>query len=117
MLSDQPTSRAYWVFILIPLAALAVFYLYPLVKLLSLSVTVPKPGFGNFERLLTSEAIWRIVGNTARISAITSLVALVVGYVIAYTMMHVSSQHRTWILFIVLLSFWLSVLIRAFAWL
>jgi putative spermidine/putrescine transport system permease protein len=114
---DQRAARAYWGLMLLPLGVLTVFYFYPLAKFLSLSVTVPKLGFGNFERLLTSEAIWRILGTTARISAITTLVALVVGYVIAYAMVHVAPRHRTWMLFIVLLSFWLSVMIRAFAWL
>ena len=44
-------------------------------------------------------------------------VSPVLGYLIAYTALHVRRGHETWILFVVLLCFWLSVLIRAFAWL
>ena len=117
MTASDRTERAYWAFVLLPLAALAAFYLYPLGKVLWLSVTVPKPGFDNFELLLTSSATQRILVTTARICVVTTAIALVVGYVIAYAMAHVSAQHQTWILFVVLLSFWLSVLIRAFAWL
>jgi putative spermidine/putrescine transport system permease protein len=117
MTASDRTERAYWAFVLLPLAALAAFYLYPLGKVLWLSVTVPKPGFDNFELLLTSSATQRILVTTARICIVTTAIALVVGYVIAYAMAHVSAQHQTWILFVVLLSFWLSVLIRAFAWL
>ncbi len=117
MTASDRTERAYWAFVLLPLAALAAFYLYPLGKVLWLSVTVPKPGFDNFELLLTSSATQRILVTTARICVVTTAIALLVGYVIAYAMAHVSAQHQTWILFVVLLSFWLSVLIRAFAWL
>ena len=42
---------------------------------------------------------------------------LAIGYLVAYTALHVHSRHGEWILFFVLLCFWLSVLIRAFAWL
>jgi putative spermidine/putrescine transport system permease protein len=110
-------SRAYWVFVAVPLAALACFYFYPLARVLVLSVTVPQPGLGNFSRLVESEAIQRILLTTLRVSLITTLVALAVGYAIAYAMLNVSPARRTWMLFIVLLSFWLSVLVRAFAWL
>jgi len=61
--------------------------------------------------------VQRILMTTVRLCVITSVIALLMGYLIAYVMAHVSTQHRSWILFVVLLSFWLSVLIRAFAWL
>jgi putative spermidine/putrescine transport system permease protein len=113
----ERVSRAYWALAVLPLAVLCVFYLYPLSKVLWLSVTVPKLGFGNFALLATSEGVQRILVTTARLCVITSVAALLAGYLVAYVMAHVSTQHRSWILFVVLLSFWLSVLIRAFAWL
>ena len=113
----ERVSRAYWALVVLPLVALSVFYIYPLSKVLWLSVTVPKPGFGNFMLLATSEGVQRILMTTVRLCIITSIIALLMGYLIAYVMAHVSTQHRSWILLVVLLSFWLSVLIRAFAWL
>jgi putative spermidine/putrescine transport system permease protein len=110
-------NRTYWTFILIPLLVLAVFYFFPLFKVLWLSVTVPMPGFGNYERLVESEAIQRIMWTTLRVSVVTTAIALVIGYAIAYAMLQASPDRRLWMLFIVLLSFWLSVLVRAFAWL
>jgi putative spermidine/putrescine transport system permease protein len=82
-----------------------------------LSVTVPTPGFGNFAKLYTSDAIRHIIGTTARLSAITTVISLLLGYGLAYAVLHVRSRHGEMLLFFVLLSFWLSVLIRAFAWL
>ena len=111
------TARAYWALIWIPLVLLAAFYLYPLAKVLWISVTVPKPGLGNFAALASSSALQRMLATTARICAITTVLALAIGYLIAYAALHVGSRHGQWLLFCVLMCFWLSVLIRAFAWL
>jgi putative spermidine/putrescine transport system permease protein len=114
---EDRTARIYWFLLAGPLVLLALFYLYPLSRVLWLSVTVPAPGFANFEKLYTSEAIQRIIGTTARICTVTTVVSLVLGYLVAYAVLHVRSKHGEMLLFFVLLSSWLSVLIRAFAWL
>jgi putative spermidine/putrescine transport system permease protein len=116
-MTDDRTAWVYWWLLAAPLFLLALFYLYPLSKVLWLSVTVPTPGFGNFAKLYTSDAIRRIIGTTARISLITTVISLVLGYVVAYAVLHVKSRHGEMLLFFVLLCSWLSVLIRAFAWL
>jgi putative spermidine/putrescine transport system permease protein len=114
---DDRTARVYWLLLAAPVFALAFLYLYPLSKVLWLSVTVPTPGLGNFAKLYTSDAIRHIVATTARLSAITTVISLLLGYAIAYAVLHVRQRHAELLLFFVLLSFWLSVLIRAFAWL
>ena len=117
MFSEDRTARIYWLLLAAPLALLTLFYLYPLSKVLWLSVTVPTFGFENFAKLYTIDAIRHIIGTTARLSAITTVISLLLGYVLSYAMLHVRSRHGEMLLFFVLLSFWLSVLIRAFAWL
>jgi len=117
MQSDDRTARMYWFLLAAPLFLLAFFYLYPLAKVLWLSVTVPTPGLSNFAKLGTSDAIHKIIGTTARLSAITTVISLFLGYVVAYAVLHVRTRHGEWLLFFVLLSFWLSVLVRAFGWL
>lgn len=117
MFGDDRTARVYWLLLAAPVFLLAFLYLYPLSKVLWLSVTVPTPGFGNFAKLYTSDAIRHIVWTTARLSAITTVISLLLGYAIAYAVLHVRQRHAELLLFFVLLSFWLSVLIRAFAWL
>lgn len=116
MESDR-TNRIYWLFILAPLAVLAIFYFYPLAKVLWLSVSVPEPGFGNYAKLADSAAIHRIMLTTLRTCVITTAISLIIGYAIAYAMLQAPPSKRIWMLFIVLLSFWLSVLVRGFAWL
>ena len=119
MIADlDPRTRAiYLVLLLAPLVLLAGFYLYPLLRVLWLSVTVPTPGLGNFERLFTSDAIQRVIWTTVRLCVLTTALALLAGYVIAYAAAHLPGWRGELLLFLVLLSFWLSVLIRAFAWL
>lgn len=114
---DARTRFIYLALLLAPLLVLAVVYLYPLASVLWLSVTVPTPGLGNYERLLTSSAIQRVIWTTVRICVLTTVLALLIGYVIAYAAAHLRGWHGDLLLFFVLLSFWLSVLIRAFAWL
>jgi putative spermidine/putrescine transport system permease protein len=113
----ERVPRLYMVFLLLPCVVLAVLYAYPLATILWISVTVPEPGLGHFIKIWESEAIHRILWTTFRISALTTAIAVAVGYVIAYAVLHARGTVARWMLFIVLLSFWLSVLIRAFAWL
>jgi len=114
---EDRTARIYWLLLAAPMFLLALFYFYPLTKVLWLSVTVPTPGLGNFAKLYTSDAIRHIVATTARLSALTTIISLLLGYAVAYAALHVRSRHAEILLFFVLLCFWLSVLIRAFAWL
>lgn len=106
----------YWLLILPALFMMVVFFVYPLARVLWVSVTEPAPGLANYGLLFTSPAVQRIIVTTIRICTITSLLTLVLGYLVAYAMVHVTEAHRQWMLFCVLLTFWLSVLVRAFAW-
>src|SRR5256885_7094434 len=83
------TTRAYWLLTLGPLVALAALYLYPLSTVLWLSVTVPTPGLGNFADLASSAAVQRIVLTTLRVCLTTTVLALAIGYLIAYAALHV----------------------------
>ncbi|MCA0304779.1 MAG: ABC transporter permease [Proteobacteria bacterium] len=114
---DPRTRAVYLVLLVAPLVLLAGLYLYPLSRVLWLSVTVPTPGFGNFERLFTSDAVQRILWTTGKLCVLTTALALLIGYAIAYAAVHLPGWRGELFLFFVLLSFWLSVLVRAFAWL
>jgi putative spermidine/putrescine transport system permease protein len=70
-----------------------------------------------YEQVATASGIHKILWTTARIVTITSLVALVLGYLVAYAMVHMNERQRLLITLCVLVPFWLSVLVRALAWL
>jgi putative spermidine/putrescine transport system permease protein len=116
LLGRLGTVGVYWLFIAPAALLLASFYFYPLFGVLWVSVTEPKPGLGNYA-LLSSAAVEHVLLTTARISAITTAVAIVLGYVVAYALVHLSPKARRWMFVGVLLPLWISVLARAFAWL
>lgn len=99
------------------LVILTVFYFGPILEVLWLSFSDPELGLGNYERIFTSEAVVRVFATTLRICLATTVLAVLIGYLIAYAMMHVSPRHRLWMFTFVLIPFWISVLVRAFAWL
>jgi putative spermidine/putrescine transport system permease protein len=107
----------YWLLLVPLLAPLVLLYLLPLAQILWISVADPSPGLGNYERLLTSPALRRVLLTTLRIGALTTVVALALGYLVAYVMVQAGPRHRAWITAFVLVPFWVSVLVRAFAWL
>lgn len=109
-------QNVYWLLVLPALALLLVFYIFPLLQVLWLSVTVPAPGFGNYADLVTSTTIHNILWTTLRVCVVTTVITVALGYLVAYAMVHVGRRQLTWMMFGVLLTFWLSVLIRAFAW-
>ncbi len=99
--------------LLLPLVAL---FLLPLGRILWISVSDPEPGFGNYVFLLHSGPLQRVLLSTAEICVITTALALLLGYLIAYVMTQAGPRHRLWITGFVLVPFWISVLARAFSW-
>ncbi len=105
-------------FILPALLLVGVLYLLPLCWLAYASVGGPA-GFTLkwYEQIASSAGIHNMLWATARIVTVTSLVALVLGYIVAFAMAHMSERARFNLALCVLVPFWLSVLVRAFAWL
>ena len=93
-----------------------VFFVVPLLQVLWLSVSEPSLGLQNYAALIDNPLLHRVWLNTLRICALTTLIAVTAGYLVAYAMVQVGEHHRTVMIFCIALTFWLSVLIRAFAW-
>ena len=106
----------YWLLIAPALAMMIVFYLYPISRVLWMSVTEPQPGLDNFALLATSASIHRMLLTTARISITTTVITLVLAYVVSYVLVHSSERVQRWMFLGVLVPLWISVLVRAFAW-
>lgn len=107
---------AYWLAILPAVAMLAVLYLVPLADVLVTSVTDPRLGLDNYALLLTSTSVQKTLLTTLRIAALTTFITLLLGYAVAYAMRAASTGQQRLMLFCVLLPFWISVLVRSFAW-
>lgn len=101
-----------------PLVLLLVLFLvYPVGQLLLLSVYGDN-GFtlAQYRQLFASSVYLDVLLITLKISLATTLVCVVAGYPIAYLISAVGKERKATLLFWVLLSFWTSFLVRAFAW-
>jgi putative spermidine/putrescine transport system permease protein len=94
----------------------AIFYVVPIAQVLTLSVTEPAPGIGNYVQLFTSPAVLKVVQTTLSVSLWTTALAVLASYIIAYALVQMSEGTRRIAMFMVLVPFWISVLVRAFAW-
>jgi len=107
---------AYWLIVLPALLMLVVLYFVPLGNVLLTSVTDPRPGLQNYGLLFTSASVQKSLLTTVRIAAVTTFFALLLGYVVAYAMRTASTRLQRLMLVGILLPFWISVLVRSFAW-
>ncbi|QEW20913.1 Putrescine transport system permease protein PotH [Marinibacterium anthonyi] len=112
-----PKLHPGWLLVAPFLILLAALYLGPILNIAWLSFTDPEPGLGNYEKLVTSDALARILWTTFRICLVTTAFSVTLGYCIAYAMIHAGQGGRSRMLVLLLVSFWLSVLVRTFAWL
>jgi putative spermidine/putrescine transport system permease protein len=116
MLSRR-SERAYWLMVLPLLVLIVVFYGWPVFGILLLSVTEPRLGLDNYAQLATNPALVRLIVTTLRVCAITTVFSVLLGYLLAYVMSHSLQRRHNRMLALLVLSFWISVLVRAFAWL
>jgi putative spermidine/putrescine transport system permease protein len=101
----------------VPAGALAIcFYVLPILQVLALSVTEPSFGLGNYIALFQNAAIGRVVRTTLVVSAITTLLTIVFSYIVAFALVQMRPGVRRFAMFLVMLPFWISVLVRAFSW-
>jgi len=106
-----------WLLVAPFLALVVLLYLGPILNILWLSVTEPQPGLQNFEKLVTSDTIARIIWTTVRICVVTTAFSVMLGYCIAYAMVHAHQKQQHLMLTLLLVSFWISILVRTFSWL
>ncbi len=96
---------------------LIVLFIYPVGQLLLLSV-YNESGFSldEYRRLFASSVYVDVLLITLKISFFTTVLSIVAGYPVAYLISIAAKERKASLLFWLLLSFWTSFLVRAFAW-
>ena len=124
--------------ILVPYLWLLAFFLFPFFIVLKISFSAPAIAqppytpvwdsldaiwdhlinldFGNYAFLFSDSLYVNSYLNSLRIAGISTLLALVVAYPMAYAMARCSARWRAILLTMVILPFWTSFLIRVYAW-
>ena len=72
--------------------------------------------FENFEFLTSDDLYWKAYLSSFKIALISTVLALLIGYPIAYSMARAAPEWRPTLLMLVILPFWTSFLIRVYAW-
>ena len=94
---------------------LAVTFLGPVGWLLARAFTYPEPSLQNFAALWERPVFFKVMINTLLISALVTPIVVLLAFPVAHLMAHGSPRLRRWLVFLVLVPFWTSLLVRAFA--
>ena len=99
------------------LAFLALVYVVPFLGVAEWSVTLPKPGVGQYERLASDPLVLSVFVRTFRICAIVTATSVAAAYAIAYVWVRGTRWQRRLTELCILIPFLISILTRAFGWL
>jgi ABC-type spermidine/putrescine transport system permease subunit I len=113
-------SRERWTTFLFALPALAfmtLVFLYPLLGVLKQSVTGPQDALTleAYRTLAGSRLFGRVLWNTFEISTLATVLTAVLAYPIALYLAGQPARRRAFLLVLVLLPFWTSILVKTFA--
>ena len=101
------------------LAFLILFFAFPVVRLLLLSlqdVETHTPSIAQYAKLFRSDVYLRVLLETFRIACATSVISLCVGYPLAFWLARLSETTRNRVVLLVVLSLWTSYLVKTFSW-
>ena len=90
----------------------------PIVYMLGLAFWEKGRGFTleHYAGLLEAPVYLRVLGNTMRVALVATLANVIIGYPLALWMRGLSSRARMIALALVVLPFWVSILVRTYAW-
>ncbi len=72
--------------------------------------------FENFTFLAEDDLYWKAYLSSLKIATISTILTLLIGYPIAYSMTRAAEEWRPTLLMLIILPFWTSFLIRVYSW-
>ncbi|PZU83941.1 MAG: ABC transporter permease [Shinella sp.] len=117
---DERIERLLSLALAVPgLAIVALFVLLPCGWLFYLSLYGGDGSLGmeNYERVINGASYWRIFLTTFEISLQTTVACVLIGVPFASFMTNLHARQSSFFLAAILLPFWTSILVRAYAWL
>lgn len=105
------------VLLLPALVAFLLLFVYPLARVIHVSLTDPSTGFSNYADLLSDGYTVRVIVRTLWVAALVALFDLLLAFPLAYAMTISGKTMRAVLFTIVLVPFWTSAIAKNFAWL
>lgn len=87
----------------------------PLVYVFYTSVHVPALSLAAFGSVLTSTLFLETLKRTLIVASLSSLLSLLLGFIVALHLARQSARRRTFLMMLVLVPLWTSILVKAFA--
>jgi len=98
------------------LVALILLFAYPIARILVKSLFDPHFTLKEYVSFFSSPLYIRVMWITIEISLLTTLTALVIGYILAYVLRRARPGVRNIFLMAIVLSFMISLLVRNYSW-
>lgn len=95
---------------------LLVWFIAPLSRFLSLAFTGEAGALNTFTTLLSSDVYLRVLVNTLILSAVVTVITLLLAWPVAYVLTRLKGIFFSLMLYGVLFPLWISVLVRTFSW-
>ncbi len=92
------------------------FFVYPVVRVLLLGFEPKGPLLVHFQELWAVPLYRAVLLRTFRLSLIVTVLCLLLGYPVAYTIAHAPQRLTAPLITMVLIPFWISILGRSFTW-
>jgi ABC-type spermidine/putrescine transport system permease subunit I len=109
-------SRGYFCLVLPLLAVMLGLFVFPIFRILSKSLFEPSFTLANYARVFGDPIYLRVLQITVKISFLTTLGCLALGYPLAYLMAEASPRLRGILVALVALSLFMSLLVKNYAW-
>jgi len=93
-----------------------IIIIFPVFELFQSSFFDPDFTTKNIEKFFSKKLYIKVLFNTVKISLGTTFLCFILGYPTAYYIAHSSKKLRGLFLFLILLPFWISILIRSYSW-
>ena len=104
-------------YLILPLLVyLIIFFAYPILTMMGHSFFDPGFTLKHYAKFIKTSAYAAVMFNTFSIAFFSTIVCLVLGYMIAYLLTMVSARTAQILVVFILIPFWISILVRSYAW-
>jgi ABC-type spermidine/putrescine transport system permease subunit I len=109
-------GRGYLLLLPLPCGFLAVFFVWPLLRVMLRSLLEPEPEFANYNKVLFAGPYLQILLYTLQIAALVTAICLLIAYPVAALTARMRGLPLRLMTGLIVASLWTSAVIRSYAW-
>jgi ABC-type spermidine/putrescine transport system permease subunit I len=109
-------ARGYNALLLPPALFLAIFFLWPLARVVARSLTEPALSWQNYARVFGDGPYLVVLWNTIETAMVVTALCLAIAYPLAFAMARMSGWRLRLAMALVIIPLWTSVVVRSYGW-